>query len=255
LTKRHIVNVNFSNITTATQLKNLFFNEKLTVCVVLTKWTKLCFTPRSSQVYTDSTLTNFDVLTIPIEHRIYILEEIDAIGNIVRQRDPTQPVAEIHPDELTLAEILTVLDGTLEAPGRIVIMTSNHPDVLDKALVRPGRIDVSVKFGFAQRELIQEMYHSFFGRSFSSDVVDKVPDKKLSAAEVSQILFRHFKNPDEHVVLEDFLKASRQVVVPPPPMVVKQNPIENFLREVPRSELDSRRNWDDDGDDGDFARF
>ena len=32
--------------------------------------------------------------------------------------------------QLTLAEILTVLDGTLETPGRIVIMTSNHPEVL-----------------------------------------------------------------------------------------------------------------------------
>ena len=31
LTKRHIINVNFANITTATQLKNLFFNEKLSL--------------------------------------------------------------------------------------------------------------------------------------------------------------------------------------------------------------------------------
>ena len=95
LTKRHIINVNFANITTATQLKNLFFNEKLTV-------------------YSDSTMSNFDVLTIPVENRIFVLEEIDAIGDIVRQRDPNKVANETVPDELTLAEILTVLDGTLE---------------------------------------------------------------------------------------------------------------------------------------------
>jgi hypothetical protein len=69
---------------------------------------------RSSQVYSDSTMSTFDVLTIPIENRIFVLEEIDAIGDIVRQRDPNRAVKETVPDELTLAEILTVLDGTLE---------------------------------------------------------------------------------------------------------------------------------------------
>jgi hypothetical protein len=92
LTKRHIVNVNFSTITTATQLKNLFFSEKLTV-------------------YTDSSMTSYDVLSIPIENRIYVLEEIDALTNIVRQRIPGERKDDPLPDELTLGEILTALDG------------------------------------------------------------------------------------------------------------------------------------------------
>lgn len=59
-------------------------------------------------------MSNFDILTIPVENRIFVLEEIDAIGDIVRQRDPSKAAKETVPDELTLAEILTVLDGTLE---------------------------------------------------------------------------------------------------------------------------------------------
>jgi AAA+ superfamily predicted ATPase len=190
LTRRHIINVNFANISTATQLKNLFFNEKITV-------------------YTDSTMSTFDVLSIPLENRIYVLEEIDAISDIVKQRVDGEKRNEPIPDELTLGEILTVLDGTLESPGRIVIMTSNRPEILDKALVRPGRIDVSVKFGYAKKELIVEMYQCFFGRKFTNELVEQLPSEKLTAAEIGQILFRHFKNPDPKTILEDIIQSSK----------------------------------------------
>ena len=44
-------------------------------------------------------------------------------------------------DGLNLAGVLNVLDGVVDSPGRIVIMTSNHPEKLDPALIRPGRIN------------------------------------------------------------------------------------------------------------------
>ena len=121
-TRRHIINVNFSSIETATQLKHLLFSETLTSFV-------------------DSAAVDTQKLNIPIDQRLYVLEEIDAVGNIVHQRT-SAPGRETVPDELTLAEILTALDGTVESPGRILVMTSNHPEVLDDALIRPGRIDV-----------------------------------------------------------------------------------------------------------------
>lgn len=37
--------------------------------------------------------------------------------------------------------LLNVLDGVVDTPGRIVIMTTNLIEVLDPALIRPGRID------------------------------------------------------------------------------------------------------------------
>jgi AAA+ superfamily predicted ATPase len=189
LTKRHIVNVNFANITTATQLKNLFFNEKLSV-------------------YTDSTMSSFQVLTIPLEHRIYVLEEIDAVSQIVQQRVEGEVRNEPVPDELTLGEILTVLDGTLEVPGRMVIMTSNRPEILDRALIRPGRIDVSIKFGYAKRELVVEMFQSFFETVFPQELLFQLPDEKLTAAEVGKVLFRNFKNPHPEIIIHDLVEYS-----------------------------------------------
>lgn len=40
--------------------------------------------------------------------------------------------------------LLNVLDGVVDTPGRIVIMTTNQVDVLDPALIRPGRIDKTI---------------------------------------------------------------------------------------------------------------
>lgn len=192
LTKRHIINVNFANITTATQLKNLFYCEKL-------------------QVYTDSSLANTNSYFIPIEQRLYVLEEIDAIGDILKQRssdvDDTKTEPTLH-DELTLMEILTVLDGTMEIPGRILIMTSNHPEVLDKALIRPGRIDLKVNFSYATRELIVEMYEAYMDKTFDKSNIDKLPDGLLSPAEVGQVLFRHFGSEHtEAEIIEDFVES------------------------------------------------
>ena len=184
LTKRHILNVNFANITTVTQLKNLFFNENITF-------------------YSDDSHTQTQTLFLPLDQRIYVLEEIDSIGDIVHQRTEFNLPRAALPDELTLADILTVLDGTLECPGRIIIMTSNHPDVLDAALIRPGRIDVSVNFGNADKNLIVEMYRAFFDREFPQERIMEIPDCQLTAAEVGQVFFRHFKLFDLESVIQD----------------------------------------------------
>ena len=187
LTKRHIINVNFANITTATQLKNLFYNEKI-------------------NTYTDVNMSTNHSYFIPIDQRLYVLEELDAIGDIVKQRTDINNIEPTVNDELTLMEILTVLDGTQEIPGRIVIMTTNHPEILDKALIRPGRIDVNVKFSYATRDLILEMYEAYFDKPFNYNYYDKLPDKILSPAEVGQVLFKYFDTDcNEEIIINDLI--------------------------------------------------
>lgn len=44
--------------------------------------------------------------------------------------------------------LLNVLDGVVDTPGRIVVMTTNVIDVLDDALIRPGRIDKKILLGY-----------------------------------------------------------------------------------------------------------
>ena len=182
-TKRHIVNVNFANITTATQLKNMFFSDRI-------------------QVLNES-------YYIPINQRLYILEEIDALGDIVKQRRSNKNQSDHINDELSLGEILAVLDGTMEVPGRIIIMTTNHPEILDQALIRPGRIDVQAHFGLATKEFITEMFHGYIDRHLSEEYIKKLPDKLLSPAKVGQVLFRHFgMNHSDYEIVSDIIKTA-----------------------------------------------
>jgi ATP-dependent 26S proteasome regulatory subunit len=51
-------------------------------------------------------------------------------------------------DRLDLSGLLNVLDGVVDTPNRILVMTTNHPEKLDPALIRPGRIDKKLFLGY-----------------------------------------------------------------------------------------------------------
>ena len=60
-------------------------------------------------------------------------------------------------DKITLSYLLNLFDGLIETPGRIIIITSNYPDKLDKAFIRPGRIDVTLELKRASVDVIYSM--------------------------------------------------------------------------------------------------
>jgi cell division protease FtsH len=68
---------------------------------------------------------------------IIFIDEIDSIG---RARGPTA-IGGSSEQEQTLNQILTEMDGFSGREGVIVLAATNQPDVLDKALLRPGRFD------------------------------------------------------------------------------------------------------------------
>ena len=70
---------------------------------------------------------------------IIFIDELDAIG---RARGGSGGVVGGHDErEQTLNQILTEMDGFDPATGVIVLGATNRPDVLDPALLRPGRFD------------------------------------------------------------------------------------------------------------------
>jgi cell division protease FtsH len=70
---------------------------------------------------------------------IVFIDELDAIG---RARGGSGGVLSGHDErEQTLNQILTEMDGFDPAAGVIVLGATNRPDVLDPALLRPGRFD------------------------------------------------------------------------------------------------------------------
>jgi cell division protease FtsH len=69
---------------------------------------------------------------------IVFIDELDAIG---RARGQMPAIGGSSEQEQTLNQILTEMDGFSSREGIIVLSATNQPDVLDKALLRPGRFD------------------------------------------------------------------------------------------------------------------
>jgi len=125
-------------------------------------------------------------------------------------------------DALNLTGLLNVLDGVVDSPGRIVIMTTNHVEHLDPALIRPGRIDKRLFLGYMQPVDICAMLEHYFQLELNGsqrwrienailgrmDVVDTLtgghgissPSVNLTPAQVEQMSC-------EHDCIEDMIRA------------------------------------------------
>ncbi len=73
------------------------------------------------------------------EPSIVFIDELDAIG---RSRQGSVSVTGANDErEQTLDQILTEMDGFESSEAVVVLAATNRPDVLDSALLRPGRFD------------------------------------------------------------------------------------------------------------------
>ncbi len=181
----------------------------------------------------------------PQEKRIYVFEEIDCNGweGIVTDRKLLKECASVttandkvgdaittavsaiadsikngvksdndkskkdENDKLTLGAVLEVIDGLVEAPGRIIIFTTNHKEHLDPALLRPGRIDMQIEFKKLRRTHIAEIYKKWYGYPIYEKVLNDIPDYKFTQAEISQLLFK-YENASSQFI-EEITKSSK----------------------------------------------
>jgi chaperone BCS1 len=73
-----------------------------------------------------------------------------------------------------VAQVLTATQG------RVLIMTTNYPEKLDSALIRPGRVDLQIKFMLATREQISEIFRRMYSTddTVKSRINPQAPDSK-----------------------------------------------------------------------------
>lgn len=93
---------------------------------------------------------------------VVLLEDIDAVWAERSTIEKTEQNDGSPAANCTLSGLLNVLDGVGSQEGRIVIMTTNHPDKLYSALVRPGRVDMKVLLGNISQASAQEMFIRMF---------------------------------------------------------------------------------------------
>ena len=212
-TKRHPFVINLSEHTTFTQLENLFHSDLVIV-------------------EQDGKTNKYK---IPLHKRIIILEDIDCMTDLVKRRDldtnefqktginciddnlsdniinAEKKRVEEHPNRLTLNKLLNLLDGIVENKGGMYIFTTNHPEKLDKAFIRPGRVDLICNLSECDRDEVCEIVKNI--GDYEIKDIDKIPDKKWTPAEIIQKLFEHMHNP-EQALAELITKTENDTATP-----------------------------------------
>ena len=66
---------------------------------------------------------------------------------------------------VTFSGLLNALDGVRSQEGRILMMTTNHREKLDPALLRPGCADMHVELNMASESQMKGLFKKFFNES------------------------------------------------------------------------------------------
>jgi len=82
----------------------------------------------------------------------------------------------------SLSDVLNAIDGVAACEGRILVMTTNHPEKLDPALTRPGRIDMSIQFGYSTANDIHELFLAIYS-ALEGDLSPATPSRANPRAE------------------------------------------------------------------------
>ena len=96
---------------------------------------------------------------------------------------------------LTFSGLLNALDGVGSAGGRLFVLTTNHREKLDPALIRCGRVDMHVHFDFVVDEQLENLFRQFYpdcGEAQPAEfaaAVRAVLDGRPVAAAAMQALF------------------------------------------------------------------
>jgi SpoVK/Ycf46/Vps4 family AAA+-type ATPase len=85
-----------------------------------------------------------------------------------------------------------------------MIISSNHYYDLDPALIRPGRIDVSLELANASREIINEIHVHLFGETMDLNKLTNIQDNFYSPAEIYNIYMN--ANNDKNRFVERLLQ-------------------------------------------------
>ncbi|KAK5001177.1 Complex III assembly protein translocase and chaperone [Elasticomyces elasticus] len=110
----------------------------------------------SERGLTDDRLNH--LLTNVPPRTLVLLEDADAAFSNRRQADSDG----YNGPTVTFSGLLNALDGVASAEERIIFMTTNHIDRLDEALIRPGRVDMTVRLGEATEWQMEQMWDRFY---------------------------------------------------------------------------------------------
>jgi hypothetical protein len=122
---------------------------------------------------------------------IILIEDIDCLFN---KRHATNDNAQI-----TFSNLINIMDGVLTKSGTIIFITTNHPEQLDSALLRPGRIDMILQINLPRKDEIEKLFIDLMSRYLDKEIIktefdrfyDTIYKRKLSMSAIVNFLFTY----------------------------------------------------------------
>lgn len=119
---------------------------------------------------------------------LLVIEDVDALFKEDRKTNNLR-------SPLTFSGLLNVLDGLVSVDGVVTVLTTNHIERLDPALLRAGRIDRRFKFNPPTRKEIAALFQNFYpdaGDELAKKFADKVFQRPEKQARSIATLHQHF---------------------------------------------------------------
>jgi hypothetical protein len=153
---------------------------------------------------TDGTLMRL-IKNIP-EKTFLVLEDIDVLFTERKKNDN-------HKNQVTFSGVLNSLDGITTKDGFICFMTTNYKNMLDSALLRPGRIDKQFEFKHANKEQIHTMFTKFMADGYTPEKFTEFYSKfkelkvEVTMSLIQEYMFKYLDDPDNAITNIDEIKT------------------------------------------------
>lgn len=193
-TKRTIVSVNMNHIKTINEFTNLFNN-------IYIKGIEIPFEKR---LYVFEEIDNYTFFQSREEEKKCVKVEkpkdiTDVLGLIGEKKESKEPK-----ESLTVGQVLEVLDGIIECEDRFCIFTTNYIEKIDKAFLRPGRIDNVIEFKKLRKVDMEKLFNLWFNMKIPEKYKNQLKDYTITQAEFGKLCFENMNEPMK--VIEKLIK-------------------------------------------------
>jgi AAA+ superfamily predicted ATPase len=139
-------------------------------------------------------------------------------------------------NKVTLSGLLNAIDGVFGCDGRILIMTTNHPEILDEALIRPGRIDAKYQFDNCSRNQVKDLYEMFFNKLVNLEDLENIQASSYSPAHITSVFLRYRNHPE--MALKHLDDVENKIVIKP---LIDDNKIINQVNNIINNKDDKQQ--------------
>jgi SpoVK/Ycf46/Vps4 family AAA+-type ATPase len=127
------------------------------------------------------------------EKSIMYIEDVDSSGMVdtreVKEEDKDDPFKGLKFDSGGLSLVLNAIDGISDSDGRIVIFSTNKPEDIDPAVLRPGRIDLRLHIDYLDKDQFQLWLINSF-----DNPIDILTNKKYSNLDIKEVTIAELTN-------------------------------------------------------------